>query len=147
MNNQTGVFSDFEFPQESGPFPPAAWTVPSFLKLDREMASRVCVQLKWDWEPELLGSCQSRGSGSAVLLRGKGDELTLLLRKLRKKKLRDLAEKVTGHEADKNTVLIINNYEFYWLKTWRKKPILCDLCVLSKWLQERRVEDKQKFKI
>lgn len=43
-----------------------------------------------------------------------------LVRKLRKEKW-DLAEKVTDHDADEKAVLTISNYEFYWLKTWRKK--------------------------
>lgn len=43
-----------------------------------------------------------------------------LVRKLRKEKW-DLAEKVTDHDADENSVLTINYAEFYSLKTCRKK--------------------------
>lgn len=43
-----------------------------------------------------------------------------LVRKLRKEKW-DLSEKVTNHDADENSVLTINNSEFYSLKTCRKK--------------------------
>ena len=67
----------------------------------------------------------------------------LLVRRLRKEPLWDLAEKVTDHEIDENTVPLINSYEFYWLKAWRKKKtILCDLCVKSKWHRRRCLEDK-----
>lgn len=31
-----------------------------------------------------------------------------------------LAEKVTQHDMDESTVLTSSNYEFYWLKIWRK---------------------------
>lgn len=86
------------------------------------------------------GSLQTWRLCVCSLARQRGEEWMFLVRKLRRQQLWDLAEKVIHHDTDESTVLTISNYEFYWLKTWRINCVY--LCVISKWLQRRWLEDK-----
>lgn len=88
-----------------------------------------------DWEPE-WDLFKAEGSVFAVLLEGK--EWSGCFGEKAEQREVGLAEKVEDHCADEKAVWIVLAYDI-------EKKILCDLCVISKWLQRRWLGNKYKF--